>query len=192
MSCVSGASGASRSSGRASSTIASPTFTPARTASDRSSLRSTASVERWFGCVGAVTTSTSPVANTAPSADRHSAPSRHTGSARRSLRARRHLARCRLEARWARRHPKFALAQPSRNAGESGLSGRARSPRLSALASIRRLPRTQFVGKPRLIPPCDGSSHRDVIAFCRVKKWMASGPYALVSPKSESFQPPKE
>ncbi len=42
------------------------------------------------------------------------------------------------------------------------------------------------------MPPCDGSSQREVIAFSRVKKCTACGPYAFVSPKSESFHPPNE
>ena len=42
------------------------------------------------------------------------------------------------------------------------------------------------------MPPCDGSSHRLVTAFSRVKKLTASGPYAFALPNMESFHPPKE
>src|SRR5690625_163343 len=49
-----------------------------------------------------------------------------------------------------------------------------------------------FCGKPRLMPPCDGSDHRVVTALPRVKKCTPSAPWAWVSPNSEFFQPPKE
>src|SRR5699024_4672722 len=49
-----------------------------------------------------------------------------------------------------------------------------------------------FCGKPRLMPPWDGSSHRVVTALPRVKNCTPSVPWAWVSPNSEFFQPPKE
>ena len=42
------------------------------------------------------------------------------------------------------------------------------------------------------MPPCEGSSQREVIAFSRVKNGIACVPYAFASPKSEFFQPPNE
>src|SRR3954452_12494032 len=48
------------------------------------------------------------------------------------------------------------------------------------------------VGKPRLIPPWDGSSQREVTTLPRVKKCTPSVPCAWVSPNNEFFQPPNE
>ena len=47
-------------------------------------------------------------------------------------------------------------------------------------------------GNPSLMPPWLGSSQRVVITFSRVKKRKPSAPYALASPNSDAFQPPKE
>ena len=43
-----------------------------------------------------------------------------------------------------------------------------------------------------MMPPWLGSSQRAVTAFWAVKNRNPSAPWALVSPNSESFQPPKE
>ena len=48
-----------------------------------------------------------------------------------------------------------------------------------------------FCGKPRLMPPWEGSSQRVVTTLPRVKKCTPSAPCAWVSPNSELFQPPK-
>ena len=63
----------------------------------------------------------------------------------------------------------------------------------SALPSVTYSRRGQaFWGKPRLMPPWEGSSQRVVTTLPRVKKWKPSVPWAWVSPNSEFFQPPKE
>ena len=48
-----------------------------------------------------------------------------------------------------------------------------------------------FWGKPSSMPPWLGSSQRLVMAFCRVKKFTPSMPWAWESPNREAFQPPK-
>ena len=50
----------------------------------------------------------------------------------------------------------------------------------------------RVVGNPRLTSEVEGSGQRVVTTFERVKNSIPAGPYMWVSPKSESFHPPKE
>jgi len=81
-------------------------------------------------------------------------------------------------SRWLRNGPQRSLrgpATPGRLAsvctfsgsenGDTDASGRAGNEGCQV-----------FWGKPRLRPPCEGSSQRLVTALVRVKKWTASGP----------------
>lgn len=91
-------------------------------------------------------------------------------------------------AEYDRRHPVPAGPQMPPGMMRTTLTIRVRP--LHSPGPVTR--RQVFCGKPRFSPPWDGSSHRLVIALVRVKKWIASGPYACESPNSDCFHPPKE